>query len=145
MSERPQSFENHTKMVPGYHYWGTGLLVLPTVYFLYRAAVDFSVERLAIFLFAVGVVLVAFYARAFPLKVQDRLIRMEERMRMERLLPPDLKSRIPELTVGQLVALRFASDGELADLVRRVLDGKITDRREIKKAVKSWRADHDRM
>jgi len=144
MSERPQSFENHAKMVPGYHYWGTALLVLPTLYFGYRTVIGFTWAELAMFSFAVGVVLIGFYARVFPLKVQDRIIRLEERLRMEQLLPADLKARIPELTSGQLVGLRFASDEELADLVRRVLDENITDVKQIKKAVKSWRPDHAR-
>jgi hypothetical protein len=145
MSERAQSFESHAKIVPGYHRWATALLVLPTLYFGYRAAFEFTWDRLALFLFAVGAVLAGLYARVFPLGVQDRLIRLEERLRMERLLPPDLRGRISELTTSQMVALRFASDGELADLVRRVLDQWITDKSEIKKAIQSWRADHHRI
>jgi hypothetical protein len=145
MSETPQSFENHAKIVPLYHRWMTGLLVLPTLYFGYRAALDFSVDRLALFLFAVGVALAALYARIFPLRVQDRVIRLEERLRLERLLPADLKARIPDLTTHQLVGLRFASDEELPELVRRVLDEGLTDRNDVKRAIKSWRADHARI
>lgn len=145
MSERPQSFENHAKIVPGYHRWATAFLALPTLYFAYRALLGFTWDGLFLFLFAVGVLLLGFYVRYFPLRVQDRVIRLEEQLRMERLLPPDLKVRVPELTAGQLVALRFASDGELAELVRRVLDEKITDKKEIKRAVRSWRPDHQRM
>jgi hypothetical protein len=145
MSERPQSFENHAKIVPGYHRWATALLALPTLYFGYRALFGFSWDALALFLFAAGVVLLGFYVRYFPLRVQDRVIRLEEQLRTERLLPADLKARAGELTVGQLVALRFASDEELAELVRRVLDERITDQKEIKRAVRSWRPDHQRM
>lgn len=145
MSESPQSFENHAKIVPLYHRWMTGLLVLPTLYFGYRAALDFSVDRLALFLFAVGVALAALYARIFPLRVQDRVIRLEERLRMERLLPAELKARIPDLTTHQLVGLRFASDEELPELVRRVLTEGLTDRNDVKRAIKSWRADHARI
>lgn len=146
MSETPQSFENHAKIVPGYHRWATALLVLPTLYYLFLTVRDFySAERLADFLFAVGVILAAFYARAFPIGVQDRLIRLEERLRMERVLPEDLRARIPELSTRQLVALRFASDEELPELARRVLDENLTDRKVIKKAVKSWRADQQRI
>jgi hypothetical protein len=145
MSDRPQSFENHAKIVPGYHRWATALVTLPTLYFAYRAAFAFSWDGLLLFLFMVGVILLGFYARAFPLRVQDRLIRLEERLRMERLLPDDLRGRVGELSTRQLVGLRFASDEELADLVRRVLDENVTDVKEIKRAVKSWRPDHDRM
>jgi len=145
MSESPQSFENHAKIVPGYHRWTAALVAIPTLYFAYRAAFDFSVDRLALVLFAVGVVLTATYTRVFPLGVQDRVIRLEERMRLERLLPAELRSRIPDLTTRQLVSLRFASDEELPDLVRRVLAGELAQRNDIKKAIRSWRADHQRI
>lgn len=146
MSETPQNFENHAKIVSGYHRWTTALLVLPTLYYLFLAVRDFySAERLADFLFALGVILAAFYARAFPLGVQDRVIRLEERLRMERTLPDDLKARIPELTTAQLVGLRFASDAELPELTRRVLDEGITDKKVIKQAVRDWRADYQRI
>ena len=145
MSEVPQSFENHAKLVPLYHFWTTALLVFPTLWLGYQAAADFSVDRLALFLFAVGVTLTGYFVRAFPIGVQDRLIRLEERLRMEQVLPADLRSRIPELTAKQLVALRFASDAELADLVRRVLDQKIADKKAIKGQIRTWRADHQRI
>jgi hypothetical protein len=145
MSEAPQSFENHAKIVPGYHRWTASLLAIPTLYFGYRAAADPSVERAMYFVFAVGVLFAAYYLRAFPLGVQDRLIRLEERLRMERVLPADLRPRIGELTARQMVALRFASDDELPELTRRVLDQGITDRKEIKRAIRSWRADHQRI
>jgi len=74
--------------------------------------------------------------------VQDRVIRLEERLRCERLLPADLKPRIAEFTVSQLVALRFASDAELPALARKVLDEKISERKPIKQLVKNWRADY---
>jgi hypothetical protein len=145
MSEAPQSFENHAKLVPLYHFWTTALLVFPTLWLGYRLVADFSMDRLALFLLAVGVTLAGYFVRAFPIGVQDRLIRLEERLRMEQLLPADLRSRLPELTTKQLVALRFASDAELADLVRRVLDQKIADKKSIKSQIRTWRADHQRI
>ena len=145
MSEKQQNFENHAIIVPGYHYWATALLVLPTLYFLFQAAFHFSVQNLATFFFAVGVIIMGLYARVFPLGVQDRVIRLEERLRMERVLPADLKARAGEFTTGQLVGLRYASDEELPALARRVLDEGITDKKVIKQAVKSWRADHQRI
>lgn len=145
MKESRQSFETHAKIVPGYHRWTVALVALPALYFAYRAAFDFSVDRLALFLFAVGVVLTATYTRVFPIGVQDRVIRLEEQLRMERLLPPELRPRVGELTTKQLVALRFASDEELPELVRRVLAGEITERNDIKRAIRSWRADHQRI
>lgn len=145
MSEKAQSFASHTKLVPAYHMWGTGLVIVPTLYFGFLTVADFSMQRLALFAFCVGMVIIALFARLFPLGVQDRLIRLEERMRLERLLPDDLKGRIGELSTDQLIGLRFASDNELADLSQRVLDGGLSSRKEIKQAVKSWRADNQRI
>jgi hypothetical protein len=82
-----------------------------------------------------------FLARVFALKVQDRVIRLEERLRMERLLPADLQARIEEFSVPQLVGLRFASDAELPELARKVLDEKVKEAKAIKRMVKSWRGD----
>lgn len=84
----------------------------------------------------------ALYARLFALTVQDRVIRLEMRLRLERLLPADLKSRIPELSPDQFVSLRFAGDAELPALVREVLDKNLTDRKQIKQKIRDWQADH---
>jgi hypothetical protein len=82
--------------------------------------------------------------RTYALKVQDRVIRLEERLRMEKLLPPELMSRFEELSVGQIVGLRFASDGELPALVLRALDERL-DPKQIKKAIQTWRPDTHRV
>ena len=81
-------------------------------------------------------------ARHFALRVQDRVIRLEMRLRLAQLLPADLRPRINELTPKQLVALRFASDEELPDLVRTVLVDRITDGRAIKKMIRNWQGDY---
>lgn len=140
-----QSFEKHAKMVPLYHYWGFALVAIPMLYFGVKTATDFSFDRLMLFAFTLGAVIMAFFARVFPLGVQDRVIRLEERIRMERLLPDDLKARSVALDTEHLIGLRFASDDELADLTRRVLDGELKDRKSVKAAIKSWRADHQRI
>ena len=92
-----------------------------------------------------ALLVLAFLARIFALGVQDRVIRLEERLRFERLLPDDLKPRIGEFTIDQLVSLRFASDAELPALARTVLDGKVNSRKAIKKMVQNWRADYQRV
>jgi hypothetical protein len=100
-----------------------------------------SVERL---LTAAALFLVTWHARAFPLVAQNRVIRLEERLRLQRLAP-ELAARFDQLKPGQVVALRFAGDEEFPDLVRQVLDGRLTTGAQIKAAVKEWRADHLRV
>jgi len=92
----------------------------------------------------VGAALIALFVvlRNSALTVQDRLIRLEMRLRLAGLLPADLLPRIPEFSVAQLVSLRFACDEELPALARRVLDEKLEDRKAIKKLVKNWQPDY---
>lgn len=90
---------------------------------------------------AFAILVVGLYARTNAQIVQNRVIRLEERLRLANILPADLKARIGELSTGQLIALRFASDGEVTDLVREVLAGDIQDKKVIKMKIKSWRAD----
>ena len=145
MSQSDQNFKNHAKVVPAYHYWMTPMLVLPSLYLGYRVVVDFSFAGLVPFIFSVGVVFAAFFARVFALGVQDRVIRLEEQLRMEKLLPEELKQRIPEVTTEQMIALRFASDEELPGLVFKALTEGISNRKTLKQAIKNWRADHQRI
>jgi len=144
MSETRQSFENHAKMVPGYHYVLSTIILALLVYAVYRVATDFSLDNLFLLVVTVAIMLVGFYGRAFALAVQDRVIRLEERLRLERLLPAELRARVPELTTEQLIAIRFASDGEVAELVGRVLSERMTDRKAIKALVRDWRPDNQR-
>ena len=141
MAASEQSYENHSRLVPGFHFLTVGILVINLVWSVVRLVRDLSIDSVVALLVAVALILLAFYARTFVLTVQNRVIRLEERMRLERLCP-DLKGQLHELTPGQLIALRFASDAELPALTRRVLDERITDRKVIKKAIQSWRADH---
>lgn len=85
------------------------------------------------------------YARFMPLRAQDRVIRLEERTRLGRLLAADLRDRIDELTTSQLIALRFAPDDELPDLVRRSLSGELKGSGDIKRAIRNWRGDYLRV
>ena len=93
---------------------------------------------------AITLLLLFWYARAFPIAVQDRLIRLEERLRLARLMPPEMLPRCEDLTPSQLIALRFASDAELPQLATKVIDDGITDRARIKALIREWRADHMR-
>jgi len=137
-----QSYANHFRLVPPYHIVLSLILLVNFFYCLVRAIVAFSWPTLLAALMGLAFLLMFLYMRTFPLKVQDRLIRLEVRLRLERILPADLKARIPELTVSQLIALRFASDAEMPSLVREVLDQKITRQKDIKQKVRDWQADH---
>ncbi|MGA2511204.1 MAG: DUF6526 family protein [Candidatus Acidiferrales bacterium] len=136
-----QTFENHAKSVPAFHFVVLPIFLLNLGWSIYRLVHAFSADRVISLLVAVALLLLAFTARVFALTVQDRVIRLEMRLRMQQVLPQDLRARIPEFEVGQLVALRFASDAELPELARKVLDGKLTDRKAIKQLVKDWQAD----
>src|SRR5579872_654161 len=147
-----QNFANHRRYVPGFHFVTFALLGINLIWALFRlfyglmdAGTLGVIDRVVNLAVAVALVLLAWYLRTFPLKAQDRVIRLEETLRLERLLPADLRPRIGELRAGQLVALRFASDAELPELTRSVLDGKLKSADEIKQRVQSWRADHFRM
>jgi len=96
-------------------------------------------------LLSVILILMALVSRLQPLKAQDRVIRLEERLRYKEILSPDLAEKASNLDVRQIIALRFASDEELPDLVQQVLDGKLTSQKEIKMAIKNWRPDHHRV
>ena len=91
---------------------------------------------------AVAFIGLYWYVRSFPVKVQDRVIRLEMRLRLQQILPENLRAKIEELTPGQLVGLRFAGDEELPGLVQEVLDGKLAKQKEIKRKIKNWQADH---
>jgi len=136
----PQSYANHRRYVVGFHVVTFGLLLLNLLYWvraIYRYRTGLQIDGLVV---AVALLLLFYYVRIFPLAVQDRVIRLEERLRLARLAP-DLAARADELTAGQCIALRFASDAELPALARRVLDERIADREAIKKQIQSWRAD----
>jgi hypothetical protein len=140
-AQAPQSYASHRRYVPGFHFLTSGLLLVNLIWSVVRLVRDFSVDAAVGVLTAVALGLLFLYIRQFALRVQDRVIRLEERLRLARLCP-DLGDRIEELRTGQLIALRFASDEELPDLVRRVLDERITDRNAIKQAIRHWRPDH---
>jgi hypothetical protein len=142
----PQSFEHHSRIVPGYHQVGLLFLVAAAV----LGVVQLVRQRLSLASLFGGLVVVVlsllyWYVRAFAVRNQDRIIRLEMRLRLERLLPPDLASRVGEFSTRQLVALRFAGDAELPALARRVLDERIDDPRQIKRSIRDWQADFQRV
>lgn len=141
MPEQTQSFDNHARLVPAYHFLTFGLAAINLLWNLYRTAVDFSVAQLMSLAVAVVLLMLFFFARIFALTVQDRVIRLEMRLRLA-ALTPELAPRLGEFTVNQLCSLRFAGDAELPDLARRVLAEKLDDRKAIKRLIRNWQADH---
>lgn len=137
-----QNFENHAKFVPAFHFFILPFLLFNLIWSVVRAVRAFSAESLISAVLALALLLLALYARMFALAVQDRLIRLEMRLRLQQLLPQDMRPRIPDFTIDQLVPLRFASDPELPGLSRKVLDEKLTQRKVIKKMIQNWQADY---
>lgn len=138
-----QNFVNHVRWVPGFHYFVVPVMALNFGWSIYRwKLAGFSLDGFISVLTAAALILLMFYARIFALTVQNRVIRLEERLRLERLLPGDLKPRIGEFSSGQLVAMRFAGDTELPALARKVLTEKIQEGKAIKQMVQNWRADY---
>ena len=140
MPNQPQSFENHAKRVPLYLFAGFGFAAINLLWQLYQTAVAFSPAQSVSLLAAVALVMAVLYARFFALRVQDRVIRLEMQMRLA-ALAPDLAARFGEFTVNQLCSLRFAGDGELPELARKVLSERLDDRNAIKRQIRDWQAD----
>lgn len=136
-----QNYKNHRKFVPLFHYVLFPILAGNFVFMGYHLYRDPSMSTAWSTVMAFAFIVTALFARVFALKAQDRLIRLEERLRMARVLSADLQPRINDFTIEQLIGLRFASDAELPELAATVLRDNISDREVIKKMVKSWRAD----
>jgi hypothetical protein len=140
MAKASQNFQNHARLHPIFH------LVLVPVFFINVVVAIIMLVRAPGWLTAWGLImalaLVVFLtlARMYPLKVQDRVIRLEERLRLVTLLPDPLRAQISDLSEKQLIALRFASDKEIPVLVQRTLSERLKNK-EIKKAIAEWRAD----
>src|ERR1700742_5095499 len=140
-----QNFSNHGKFFPPFHFFAAPILIANFIWSIFRLK-HLGSTPYAIFSVAVAAALVVTLtiSRVMALKVQDRVIRLEERLRYQRLLPPDLQPRIDDFTVNQLVSLRFASDSEFPALARKVFDDKIDDRKTIKQMIKVWKPDYMR-
>ncbi|HLZ49152.1 MAG TPA: DUF6526 family protein [Candidatus Acidoferrum sp.] len=140
-----QSFKNHTRWVPPFHFFVLPVLLINVGFSIYWSVkAGFKVNSVLSVFVAVAIFIGFVMVRLMAMAVQDRVIRIEERLRFEQLLPADLRSRVGEFTITQCVALRFASDPELPDLARKVLDEKLNNRKAIKRLIKNWRPDLDR-
>ncbi len=147
--EKEQNYSNHTRWYPLFHFVVVPLLVLNLLDHVVRiftaANSDARIEQIFWTIFSVTLILLALAARLMALTAQDRVIRLEEKLRYASVLAPDLNARCSALTPGQIIALRFASDEELPALVERTLNGEFAGTKEIKLAVKNWRGDYLRV
>jgi Family of unknown function (DUF6526) len=143
-AKAPQTRSNHVRFDPAFHFFlapALLLFLLWTVIHLVRHPESISVGFVVV---AILMLVTATKARLYALKVQDRLIRLEERLRLSGLLPEPLRSRIGELTGAQLIALRFASDAEIPSLVQRALSENLPAK-QIKEGIREWRPDYFRV
>jgi Family of unknown function (DUF6526) len=142
MADSGQNYSNHTKFTPPFHFVAVPILMANLINELRHVWMNPNRSTAFAALVAFGILTAVFASRLMALKVQDRVIRFEMQARMRGLLPADLHSRMHELTPPQLVALRFAGDGELEHLVREVLAGKLGSQKAIKMAIKDWKGDY---
>jgi hypothetical protein len=152
MAEKaPQTFANHARFDPLFHFFLLPVFALAVVMSLIHlfahlstGGFQFNLHSVLIVILAVALLTAVFKIRLYSLKVQDRVIRLEERIRLNQLLSEPLRSRVPELTEDQLCGLRFASDAEVPKLVERTLNEKLS-RKQIKEAIQTWRPDYSRV
>jgi len=140
----PQTFANHTRWDPLYHFFTVpvfGLTVIWSAVHFIRHPGWYSA---GLFVLLTAATVAVLKTRFYALRVQDRVIRLEERLRLATLLSEPLRSRIPELTESQCIAIRFAADAEVPKLVEKALNEKLS-RADIKKAVPTWRPDYWRV
>jgi hypothetical protein len=137
---KTQDLSNHARFDPLYHFFITGIYLLNLVYagvHLYRHHTFSASWYMVLSLAAIVPIL---KLRTYPLKVQDRVIRLEERLRLQALAPQAWHAQIYRLSEGQLIALRFAGDDEVVELAKQALEHNLT-RKQIKERIKSWRED----
>lgn len=141
MAATPQTLANHTRWHAPFHFFVAPVMLFNVVWSIVQLVRYPDWDRAVWVLVSLALVVLAALARLNPLRAQDRIIRLEEQLRYQRLLPDALAARCAGLSPAQVVALRFASDAELEGLVTRVLGGELSKPRDIKQAIKVWRAD----
>src|SRR5215471_668697 len=144
MAQATQSFRNHVRFFPLFHFFVAPVLMINFFVAVWQLYKQPSAGMAWGVVVAVALVGLALASRLMALTVQDRLIRLEMRLRLQPLLSPELATRVGEIDRSQFVALRFASDAELPDLVREVLTGKLETQKSIKERVRNWQPDYFR-
>jgi hypothetical protein len=140
MSEQPQSLATHTRFDPPFHFFAVPIFAITLIWSIVHVVREPSLWSGWMVVFMLGALVALFKIRLNALRVQDRVIRLEERLRLASLVDDAWQPKIPLLTISQLIGLRFASDAELPALADRALCEKMS-RADIKKAIKNWRPD----
>lgn len=140
-----QNFSNHTRFHTTFHWVGFPLVAIYLLWSVWLLIRQPGWETAMNLVLISALVVTFFLTRIYALKVQDRLIRLEEQLRFQRVLPAELAQRAAMIPVPFLVAIRFAPDDELPELIEQVLDGRLTRPVEVKKAIRNWRGDHWRV
>jgi len=145
MAEKvPQNLANHARFDPPFHFFVAPVFAITVIIAIVHLVQHPCFTSAWLVVLAIAAITALFKIRLYALKVQDRVIRLEERLRLAILVDKPLRARITELSESQLVGLRFASDAELPALAARALTEKLSQK-EIKKAVKQWRPDYWRV
>jgi hypothetical protein len=144
MDRKPQTLANHAKFDPAFHFFLIPILAINVIVVAVQLYHFPGVLGMWLLLISAALVVMAVRMRAYATQLQDRIIRLEEHLRLTAILPEKLRVRIGELTDSQIVGLRFASDAELPELVQRALDERLS-RSDIKKAIQNWRPDYSRV
>ena len=142
MANAPQTFKNHARAYPPFHFIAMPILLAYVLNSIRHVWMDPTRGSAFALLVAIGIFVGIGTARGQALRVQDRLIRLEMQLRLQRVLPADLLAKAGDLTVPQLIALRFAGDEELPGLCREVLAGTCTAPKAIKARIQHWQADY---
>lgn len=140
-----QTYQNHVRYFPLVHFFLFPVLFFNLIWQAVRLYQEPSWDRAEMVLLAVALVAMNVAARLQALKAQDRVIRLEESLRYQRVLSPDLAFQAEQMPTGNKVALRFASDEELPELVQKAINGEFKNSKEIKLAIKNWRGDYLRV
>ena|SRR6478672_9223145 len=145
MAESIQTRASHRRFIPLWHFFVLPVLIANVIiagirfYRVPNFGTGWSI------VVAIALVLGIYLSRSMPLRAQDRVIRLEERLRFEKILPADLRGRVGDLTPEQMIGLRFAPDDEVTELTRRALNGELKTRSDIKREIRNWRPDHFRV
>jgi hypothetical protein len=141
MATTPQTFANHTRWQPPLHFFVLPVMLINVIWTIIVFVKAPNWNSGWAILVSLALLVLVTYVRLNPLKAQDRIIRLEEKLRYQQVLSPAVFQQTSALSPGQIIALRFAGDDELEQLVGAVLAGKFAKNSEIKRAIKHWRAD----